>query len=155
MSEDAISPIKFQDSQIVEMSLFVDTQRTRTGREEEHLDMTTDFFLIDMDGDSVQLNLKVEFEVRPEGSSKRKRKPKPLIAVGIGMRCIVSAIFTEDIPREERDFILRVNAISLLFGEARTHVAMLTALSPAGKIMLPTIDPFVIASSAVIQDPQE
>ena len=43
---------------------------------------------------------------------------------------------------DQTELTLRANLISLLYGEMRTYVEVLTGMSPMGRFTLPTIDPY-------------
>jgi hypothetical protein len=151
MSGKHLSPFTLADSQLLELKVVVDIQSAGITSCDDTMDISTLYLPLETskDGKDVgQFNLKVDYRLYPSTSGKRKRKPKPLIDLSIVLRCVITAKFDDNIPKKEREFLLKANALSILYGEARTHLASLTALSPSGKVMLRTIDPFAVIEHA-------
>lgn len=47
---------------------------------------------------------------------------------------------------DQTEVTLRANVVSLLYGQIRTYLEMVTGMSPMGKFTLPTIDPYAYLS---------
>ena len=47
--------------------------------------------------------------------------------------------FPASVSEEEREYLIRVNGGTILYGILRGHIASLTGLYPAGPLMLPTV----------------
>jgi hypothetical protein len=146
MNKELLSPFEFADSQLLDLKIAIDPQSTEMARGDDSMNISVGYIPIDTgeDENTGQFNLKVGFKSYPKTKGKRKRKPKPFIDLSIELRCLVKTRFNDAVPETERNLLMKVNALSLLYGEARTHLAALTALSPAGKVMLKTIDPFEV-----------
>lgn len=94
--------------------------------------------------DSCEFTLLVGLEKYPDNGKKNKKR-KPSLKTEIVVRGIVAIRFDEGHDEDEKDQILCANIISLLYGEVRSHTMLMTSVSPAGKLILPAIDPWVLA----------
>jgi HTH-type transcriptional regulator/antitoxin MqsA len=149
MSENVLSPFNLVDTQILEFRMCIDAQRIGQRRDEMNLSVTSEYIpiKIDEEGDAGQINLAISFDMYPELKPGRKRKQKAIVSLSVTMRCLVKAIFEQDTPDIDKERMFKANGISFLYGEARTHVAAMTSLSPAGKITLPAISPIIIVEN--------
>lgn len=145
---DAFSPYTLIDVQVVESSMITNVDLLQhPASDKRPLQIQEQYIrLEEEDGSrkSCELGLFLDYDVYHEKVKGSRKKPKPAVKLHVVLRGLVTALFTDDTSDEEQDYLLRVNATSLLYAEARAHLLMLTALSPAGKVILPPIAPFVL-----------
>jgi hypothetical protein len=145
---NVFSPYKLIDTQIIELKIIIDPKLSDLplSKENNPLSFNHDFTLHTLDDGSYagQLVLAVNYQIyhaKPKGSRK---KPKEVVELHCILRGIISANFDENLKEYEIEYLLHVNATSLLYAEARTIFMQLSARSPVGMIILPTINPYAL-----------
>ena len=146
--KEVFSPIHLKDTQLVKFLMDVDIASADLPFENEvkfEISGTNTRHEVDDNGlDSCEYVLLVVFERYPDKGKKIRRK-KPSFKIEVAARGIVETRFGDAQDEDKKDQVLRANSISLLYGEVRSYVTLMTSASPAGKIILPTIDPWNLA----------
>ena len=159
MSANNFSPFQLEDAQIVEMQFSVDLEQIeKQVGNESRFSLQIEVLEGSTEEDSLeekrQITLGISLDTYPQKKDKRK-KPKQITRMSILARGLVLAVFDADISGEERELALRANGISLLYGIIRGYVSTVTALSPLGKLMLPSINPLAVAEESLLKQAEE
>jgi len=145
LTPNILYPVIIIDSQLIELSMVVDSDILSQQQGELELGIEASFHPVySADGDplagSIQINLSVMYSVFPEEQKDRRRKKQAIIETKCTVRGIVRTIGTVS---DDEEYIVwqRSNALSLMYSEIRAHIVAVSVLSPFGKVIIPPIDP--------------
>jgi hypothetical protein len=164
---DIQSPYHLNDIQIFEseMKINIDLHSYKLATENLPISMEVTFRKRESSNTHMrgEMLMSVEHQIPHERIKGDRKKPKNVVYLRCSLRGQVTAIFTKEIDEKEREYLLKVNSVSLIYAEVRSHFMNLTATSPVGKVILPTISPYFVvdsyepeeASRALASKPQE
>lgn len=156
MSKELLSPFRLVDVQIIGLNYEVDLDLVEKPISSERpIQIEASFSEYGgqdtTENAALELMLNIKTAINPERQNKRK-KVSPIASIDVQARGIVSCLFKEGTPEDEKELMLRANGVSLLYGEMRGHVSTVTSLSPIGRIELPGINPLAIAMDSLEKD---
>lgn len=152
MNDSVLSHIELKDSQIVGLAFEVDEAQAGLPMLSYTFNVTSDYLDLphkDNFADSCQVSLRVEMTGHSVKSSKVTKRTKAKFRIEIQIRGLLDGHFADEVPIGDRRLNLYTNAVSLLYGEARSQVAALSAVSALGRVILPTVNPAKIAEDAM------
>ncbi len=155
---NVLSPYQLIDIQLVESSMVVDVELLEIPTDTERpLDIRCSYKSLELnEGRNVgEQTMCVDYTVYHRRLKGSRKKPRPVVTLRVVLRGLVTAKFEEHMKEEERNHLLKVNAISLLYAEARSHLLAITALSPVGKVLLPPIDPYALVDEESYSNRQQ
>lgn len=130
-----VSPIRALNYQILRSTYEVlDLDKPGAGLDELNFQYDTGEFILQDDG-AERLDAKLDVRVTPSAEDPSGYK------LNIAVRGIfVSAYMEEGGSRDDFEMFMKLNAFTLLYSFVRSHVQILTSMSPSGQICLPCID---------------
>ena len=152
MMTEILSPYQLLDVEIFESVVFVNVDMLEHPLSDDRpLTIQQQFILHNSNENDMvcEVQLFIDYKVYHEKIKGSRKKSESVVDLHVALRGLVGVQFEDSVGEEEKNYLLQVNAISLLYAEARSHLVAVTALSPVGKVILPPINPYAFVESSL------
>lgn len=142
MSESIVAPVQLDSLYVVDSRMHVEPDPTESMR--EGLDIHYERGEVTVEGEVARLTLSLDVSVSPYAADEPSD-----VRMSAGAKIAVEArcgIPQDGAPDTVKRY-LTMNCLSVAYSHARSHLMSLTAASPMGTFMIPTILPSVLADA--------